>query len=88
MLSALSLALSILYRIHIKLKVYPNDTTGQTLVGDVLSTIFNSIVIKFLNYVRFRLLFNLAFFLFKIVNLKIDLSIYCFKTNNLGKPQN
>ena len=51
LLSISSNALSVLYRIHIKLKVFPDDIKAQVLAGDVLSSVFNTIAIMFLNFV-------------------------------------
>jgi hypothetical protein len=34
MVVGFTVALVVLYRVQIKLKVFPNDSTGKTIVGD------------------------------------------------------
>jgi hypothetical protein len=48
----MEVATAILYRVYIKVKVFPRDETLQTFIGDVGSSIINSIFINIMNNVR------------------------------------
>jgi hypothetical protein len=54
----MEVAAVILFRVYIKVKVFPKDEVLQTFIGDVGSSIINSIFINVMNNVR---LFKLKF---------------------------
>ena len=55
---ALSVGVGVLYRIHIKVKVFPDNTFLQTIIGDYGSSIINVIFIISLNKVDIDLIIS------------------------------
>ena len=49
--SGMAVAAGVIYRVHIKVKVFPNNNSLKTLVGDFGSSVLNVIFILILNYV-------------------------------------
>ncbi len=55
---ALSVGVGVLYRIHIKVKVFPDNNILQTIIGDYGSSIINVIFIISLNKVDIDLIIS------------------------------
>ena len=51
----MEVAAVVLYRVYIKVKVFPKDEMLQTFIGDVGSSIINSVFINIMNNVSFFL---------------------------------
>jgi len=47
----MTIAAVVVYRVWIKTKVYPNDVTAKTILGDVGSILLNSLFIAILNQI-------------------------------------
>lgn len=59
----MEVAAVVLYRVYIKVKVFPKDEMLQTFIGDVGSSIINSVFINIMN--------NVSFFTNKLIMYKI-----------------